>query len=329
MKHAIRTDCHRPGALIPEDYVEVLQFSYPGADGTPGDNLEFLAAMRTGEPQRVRWPGWGPPPPSWEPATIVHEKVPFFRKANGKGGCDCCGANYRFGSVLRHKPTGEHITIGHTCAEKIGILYDVAGAARMRRAAADRSLRRRKILARWARLTRWARAHRELARLLSLEHPIVKDIRARLVSTGAEWGLSERQEALIRKLAAKVARPAEKLVPAPIVPGRQRVEGTVVSVKTHESAYGDSLKVTVKVETPEGSWLAWGTLPASLELDAETAWRDEHAPINADGVRPQHRLPSLADLLRGRKVAFDAALKAGRDAHFALFSRPTKAELLG
>ncbi len=60
-------------------------------------------------------------------------------------------------------------------------------------------------------------------------------------------------------------------------------------------------KGTIKVHTDAGVWLAWGTLPAAL-LDAQ---------------------PSVGDV-----VEFTATLKRGRDAHFALYSRPTGGEIV-
>lgn len=63
--------------------------------------------------------------------------------------------------------------------------------------------------------------------------------------------------------------------------------------------------MTVKITTPDGVWLAWGTVPSNL--------------TGPDGTYQS---------LRGLEVEFQAALKAGREPHFALFSRPTKAVLV-
>jgi len=99
------------------------------------------------------------------------------------------------------------------------------------------------------------------------------------------------------KLAAEARAPKpekrpEVNVPAPT--GRTTFRGVIVSVKTHESAFGVTLKCTVKVTTPEGVWLAWGTLPKDIPADVE----------------------------RGTSVEITATLSAGREPHFAFFKRP-------
>jgi hypothetical protein len=76
----------------------------------------------------------------------------------------------------------------------------------------------------------------------------------------------------------------------------------VVSCKTYESDFGTSLKMTVKVTTSTGTWLCWGTVPSNL-----------------DGFN--------GGPLKGCKIEFTATLVKGREAHFALFKRPTKARV--
>ena len=73
--------------------------------------------------------------------------------------------------------------------------------------------------------------------------------------------------------------------------------GVIVSLKEHEGQWGVTTKMTVKVVTAEGVWLAWGTVPAGLECE------------------------------RGDEVQFDATLEAGRTPEFAFAKRPTKASV--
>ena len=305
-----RTDVHRPGALVPADYRELFCFAQASTvDGwpCPAINIELLLAQRAGR----AWPTI----PARGAESVLVEPIrddagrAYPMAAIHKGGaCDSCGAWFIEGSCFLHEPTGEAIVVGHICASKMELAYDESAAAIMsgqRKAARKRIIEKR---ARRFQLREFAReSSRELLAALRCDHYIVQDIRARAI----RWGnVSEKQAALVLKIAReaaeKAARPAEKHVPAPIADGRQTVEGELVSVKVFEGDYGSCLKMTVKVATPDGTWLAWGTAPAAL-CDAAA---------------------DLGGLGRGCRVRFDAKLKAGRDAHFALFSRPTKAALL-
>ena len=87
----------------------------------------------------------------------------------------------------------------------------------------------------------------------------------------------------------------EKHVTAPT--GKQTFTGRVVSVKIQEP-YG-TLRMTVKITTPAGTWLAWGTAPLACLAES----------VNHGG-------------LKGCDVEITATLKAGRDPHFAILSRP-------
>ncbi len=271
-----RSDQHRRSALIPQDYEHVLAYCLPGTlDGhpDPGFNLGELARMM-GE-------------------------LPFF--SQHRGTCDSCGSSFRHGSVFRHIATGEHIKVGHECAEQIEghSMTDSRkrdGLARLERARKRAALRE---------IVKSLAPH--TLKALRCGHHIVANIRANVIRF---QNISCKQVDLVLKIAREEQerknRPAERTVPAPVVEGKRvTVEGVVVSIKTHDGFRGPVEKITVKVETPAGVWLAWGSAPASL-LDAAA---------DIGGVR-------------GCRVRFDAVLKAGRDAHFALFSRPTKGAIV-
>jgi len=136
---------------------------------------------------------------------------------------------------------------------------------------------------------------------LCVDHPIVRDIAVRFAKYRK---ITNRQIALVLRLAEESRRPPEKLVVAPVGTGRQTFLGVVVSAKAYDTPYGTAYKMTVKVPCGDGIWLAWGTVPAAL--------------LDSMPCGPNGRL----DALRGATVKLTATLKPGKDAHFALTGRP-------
>lgn len=272
-----RTDRHRPSVMKPEEYREVLSFC-----------------------QAV--------PEKLQPAVNRDEAVELYRqKGVGIHGgifqCDLCGAHYRYGSLFEHEPTGELISVGHDCADKLDLMVDWNAAERMR----ELGLAGRERAEREQRLSAWKADNAEVwAVMEGSQHPIVVDIRARLISTGARWGLSDKQVELVKRIVAQEKmRAEEKHVPVPFRDGeRARVEGSVVSVKSVESPYGRTWKMTLKVQTPGGCYLLHGSVPSQLidKLEARE--------------------------LVGQRVGLTALVQHGRDVHFAFYKRPTKAEVL-
>lgn len=279
-----RTDPHRPSAIVPAEYRYVLSYILP-TPNFPGWRVEDVAHLR-GQGKK-------------------------FSELGGLGKCTVCGANYVYGDVWLHVPTQEHVHVGHDCADKYDMLAsrsafeleksrrDKARAAAI--AADDTRARKAAFLA----------ANPGLAEAFEVNHRIISDIAAQF----NRKDLSSKQVALVLKIAAEERAPKveEAHIPAPI--GKCEVQGTVVSAKYHEGAYAETLKMVVKVETPNGSWLAWGTIPTTL-VAALDAIRDPHGP-NC-GIKD----------LKGKVVKFTATLKPGREPHFAFFSRPTKATIV-
>lgn len=158
---------------------------------------------------------------------------------------------------------------------------------------------------------------------LQMAHPILQSIAADF----KVWGrLSDKQIALVRKLAKEsrerlAMRATEKLVAAPT--GRVTFRGKVVSAKTHYAALGRghsslTLKMTVKMDTPEGAWLVWVTCPQSVQDDLwsdveQTAWRAAGRAQDAE----------TGSRLKGREVEVTAALSVKDKPSFAFGSRPT------
>jgi hypothetical protein len=129
---------------------------------------------------------------------------------------------------------------------------------------------------------------------------------ADLASKRNRYGmLSDKQVTYALSIAEQLRNP-EPHVAAPL--GKVSFCGVIVSVKERSGFRGAPiLKMTVKVETADGSWIAWGTFPESLR-DSEdlTAYK-------------------------GRAVEIKATLKStdGPDSapHFVLMHRPTASYL--
>lgn len=278
-----RTDPHRPGTIIPADYVYSLSFWYGSSECPDGYGLEDLAQL-----------------------CDTHPRFRDAEEANGR--CDVCGSRYTHGGAFVHRPTGQTILVGRDCAAKYGMLVNFAGFDAVKemakRATAAALTARRNRTRREAFLA----ANSGLSESLTCGHRITNDLSDKLTKYGS---LSEAQINLAHKLHSELwcpVRPREINVPAP--EGRVTVRGTIVKADSREGFRGEYvIKITVKVVTDAGTWLCWGTAPRAL-LDAA-----HHAARGNAG-------------LKGLEVAFTATLKRGRDAHFALFSRPTGGDIV-
>lgn len=290
---ARRTDVHREGALIPAEYSHALHYDLGGSDGRAfGRNCEAEICGYDADNRPI----YGKHAPGERCCVATLRKHERFAEHGGPGKCTACGAWFRYGEVWRHDPTGVHIHLGHDCADKFGMLADRSAfeIERGRRehahalacARAEKAERREAFLA----------SKPGLAAAFECDHRIVRDIRERFEQYGS---VSEKQIALVIKLAgeARNPAPAEQHVVAPT--GRVTFRGKVVSYKIQDSQYGTQYKIVVKVATDAGVWLCWCTAPASM-------------------------LPSShgGSPLQGCDVEITATLERGRDAHFVFGKRP-------
>ena len=275
---ANRTDPHRPGSIVPADYDFVMWYALSSSYmGFPMPPLNIDLWLK-----------------------LSHE--PGFKRAEhgGLGKCSVCGSHFNEGEVWKHRPTGEHIHVGHICAEKYELMADWSEAElalgnRKKAAAvevekAQRAEARGKFLAKHPAL---------LAEALDKgEHAIIADIRERFM----RWAdMSDKQVALVMKLYGEQLNPpaAEVHVPAPVSDKRVTFTGTIVGAKLVEGNFGTQCKVTVKVQEAGGTWLAYGTCPAAI------------VPMG-----------DLADL-KGKQATITAKLAPGRDPHFVFMNRPS------
>lgn len=283
MSNTQRTDCHRPGAIVPEDYRPVVWYSLATSEG-----------------------GWPVPAINIDKVIEVHKAAREAGKAvfGSTGKCGVCGAVFVYGEVWRHEPTGELVHLGHDCSTKYELIQDVSVSGEYlqqnevaRRATAAERIRAQKALAK----QRYLDEHPGLEEALKVDHHIVADLADKLARFGS---LSDKQIALAKKLADEVKnpKPAEVHVPGPL--GKTEFTGEIVGAKTVVGDYGTAVKITVKVQATGGTWLAWGTAPKAL-LDACG---------HASGGN---------DALRGKVVTLRGTLEAGRDEHFRFVKRPS------
>ncbi|MHB8319953.1 MAG: hypothetical protein ACYDEP_12120 [Acidimicrobiales bacterium] len=303
-----RWDIHRPAAFNPEDYEYVDGYDNqpePGSfigepreykmdDGTVVTGTNFLNA-------HYRW---------------LHGLLEASQTARYGDGfqCDHCGARIRYVAVYRHKPTGDHIAVGETCADG-RLPLDKATFQRLRKQAQlDRQKQRCKKAAREA---VDGLEDKNIAALLdrdtdpetldecnreSWDHHIVSDIRDRLWTYGA---VSERQVELVTKIRNDIAQRGAVPDAPPDIPvpeGTLTIMGTIKSTKYQKSPWGGSEKMLVEVKTPNGNYRVWGSLPKALD------------DING---------------IVGQKVQFKANFeRSSKDESFGFFKRPTQVKVL-
>jgi hypothetical protein len=231
-----RSDCHRPGAIIPAHYQYVLSYELPSMSGgwpIPAFNIDNALALRP---------------------------VPV----GGLGKCSVCGANFSHGDVWKHEPTGEYIHLGYDCAAKYDMMADRSAHelayGRVKAAAAVAIKKQANEDKRQAFLN----AHPGLEKAFTYSHRIIVDIKERFTR---DCEISEKQVALVLKIANDIENPRAEETKVEAPTGKKTFRGVVVSTKVQEGAYGNSIKCVVKVQAEGGVWLAWGTVPANILND--------------------------------------------------------------
>jgi hypothetical protein len=304
MARPTRTDPHRPGAIIPAHYDYVMSYSLATSSGgwpipSWGVNCELDRRVTDKDGKLIKNGEHNADGMCCIIGMLHVAKVPFVA-TGGTGKCSVCGACYVYGDVWRHTLTGEYLHLGHDCADKYQMLADRSAymleLGRLKDAAAKECAKAQKA----EELKEFIDSNPGLETALKFEHPITRDLAEKLQ---IHRNLSPAQVALAIKLATEVP---EKKVPAP--EGRVTFTGKVVSVKTVEGFNGGAqLKMTVKVTTPDGIWLANGTAPAGILGEVTQAARKDTA------VSPS---------AKGCDVEITATLKPGNDPSFAFMSRP-------
>jgi hypothetical protein len=248
------------------------------------------------------------------------------------GGCGHCGTNIRYGALMARDDVMEMIWVGETCLDN---RFDGMTKAEFQKLRKNAALGRER-LARQAAFEALCDANPDLAYATyagNIHDAIVDEHGARFGNvSGTSWALSTlidiadkarkygdpspRQLAFVSKLIGEVsekadayaAQTAEKATEAPAasVPTGKRVQvtGTVIKVDWKENAYGSRQVMTVK---HADGWLVWGSVPKSLNTDA-----NGYITANS-GVKA------------GDAVTFTATVEASDRPEFGWYSRPTKA----
>ncbi len=177
----------------------------------------------------------------------------------------CGGAGYLhcFGHIEAGRCFGCGGAKGRTVS-----LQGMAGRIRRRKALPGKREAKRKANLVASRLAaiRFLSANPQLhVALKGADHKIIRDIAKKLL----QWGsVSQKQMDFVFKLRIeeieKAALPAEVLIALP--EGRVEIQGKIISIKEVAGfAYNSyDLKVLVQVETPEGNFRAYGTLPSKI-----------------------------------------------------------------
>jgi hypothetical protein len=293
-----RTDPHRKGAIIPGEYEHVLHYNLATTqDGWPIPsfrvNCELDGRHKDADGKWVN----GEHSPDGNCCVVKLNATAKWAEHGNTGKCTACGSRFVYGEVWKHIPTGEHIHLGHICGTNYGMMVDRSAfeleAGRRAQAIATQLRREQNELDRAEFLANYP----GLAEALETDHRIVRDIAFKFQRN---CELSPKQIALVMKLHNETMNPEPEEKHAPASEGKQTFRGTVVSQKLHDNGYGSQVKITVKVDTPNGSWLAWGTAPSGI--------------LNSDD--------SVYDY-RGYEVEITATLtRSDRDEHFAFMKRP-------
>lgn len=235
----MRTDCHRPSVIIPEDY------QYVACEHTKDECWEYAAAQREIIQAHMKRTGGT-----------------YSRHAHG-GNCHICGAHAIYTALFWHIPTNTYVRAGSECAEKLDCqeveafrkLYQDALQALAGKRKAEAILAQAGLQAVWEIKTD------------GYEESIIRDVTNKLVAYGS---LSDKQMKLLSSLleriqnrpAIEAQRKAEHDAAQPVPTGRFRIAGKILSIKVQETDFGPVTKMLMQ---HEDGWKVYGTCPAHLD----------------------------------------------------------------
>ena len=304
-----RTDIHRPSEIIPANYEYI--FSYNGSttcDGWPvpsfGINCEIDGRHKDKDGNIVN----GKHTEDGICCIVGLRTIAKVKFADNGTTCQCsvCSTHFVYGDVWKHEPTGEYLHLGHNCASKYNLLADRSAwelkHSRLKQATAVEAEKARRKEER----EKFLLNNPGLEKDLQTDHHIVKSIYENF-KTSKYCSLTEKQIALVKKLADEVNNPAPK-EPTPTIPapeGRVEVQGTVLNLKAVDSSFGVVTKALIKLNNTFDGAKVYVTVPNSYsKIDRE--------------------------LEKDDNIIFKATFqRSDRDQFFAFGKRPTFVSLVG
>lgn len=245
----VRTDIHRPGAIVPADY-DYVAVAYMRVEDI-GDAI-FLRLER-------------------ERLAAHMEKTGGQYSAHDHGGnCHICGAHCVYMVVFHHRPSNAYIKTGFDCADHMEWDDGVGESFRKKvRAALEQKAGVRK-----AKATLEAGGIDLAWKVFSdglegRDEATICDMVEKLVRYGS---LSDKQMDFLRVLidrveqrparAARIAAEREAAKPVPAADGRVKVEGRVISIKKADPR--DQFPSDRMLVKHADGWVVFGTIPASI-----------------------------------------------------------------
>lgn len=178
--------------------------------------------------------------------------------------CVHCGHSFhtRYIAVAKQISTGQNVSFGHICANRIGILNKASFRLKYIKDYASRmEVHNQKVIAKHEFLL----AHPGLEQKLFTDHHIISDINHRLYING---NLSDAQINLVDKILEQIAEAArkkaeEESLPKTICPeGKIEISGIILGFKNQQNEFGTSLKMIVR---DNRGFKVYGTTPSSYD----------------------------------------------------------------
>jgi hypothetical protein len=276
-----RTDVHSPSNLVTEDY------EFVGCGNHATAELD-----------------------SWSPMPAINRMIEQgyrFNDVHGGHHCSHCGSFLVYYAVLAHRPSKTMIHVGETCLDN---RFELA-TSEFHRLRKQAKLNRERAALREKRATFLDQSDNQALYAWAKEQPAYRNdsycdeesFEAKFVRFIDKYGdASDKFVASIRRSRDRQAewaakRAEEAKTAKPVIEGRTRVRGEVLSAKGKDTPYGWTLKLLIK---DEGGFKVYGNAPSAI-----------------DSVE------------RGDVVEFVATVKASDDdPTFGFYSRPTGASII-